>query len=325
MMLDKYTGCLLGVAIGDALGAPVEGMTLEEIKRKYGADGITDFDSYRGPEAGFYFEAGFYTDDTQMTVATARGILDAAQGGLEEGPDRNDDVKAVYLRYLEWLKSQYDPRYRRGPGMSCLTSLQSGIMGTVEHPINNSKGCGGVMRTAPAGLAFKAEKAFAKGSKYAAITHGHPSGYLSAGYLSSLITLIINGKPIDNAIEISEQILAGHEGHEETSGCVLKARRLALSDKPHEEAIKEIGQGWVGEEALGIALYCSLKFADWREGTLAAVNHDGDSDSTGSITGGIMGALLGSKSIPGKWVKTVEGSTAICEIAGEIHARFAGK
>ncbi len=326
-MLDKYTGCLLGVAIGDALGAPVEGMTLEEIKRKYGADGITDFDSYRG------FEAGFYTDDTQMTLATAQGILDAAsqakaQGESEEGRDHNEDVKAVYRRYLEWLKSQYDPRYRRGPGMSCLTSLQSGIMGTIEHPINDSKGCGGVMRTAPAGLAFmdseNAEKAFSKGAKYAAITHGHPSGYLSAGYLSSLIALIIDGKPLDNAVEISGQILANHKGHEETLGCVQNARMLALSGTPHEEAIKEIGHGWVGEEALGIALYCSLKFDDWRKGTLAAVNHSGDSDSTGSITGGIMGALLGSKSIPGKWVKEVESSTAIVDIAGEIHTRLAG-
>ena len=88
-------------------------------------------------------------------------------------------------------------------------------------------------------------------------------------------------------------------------------------------AIKKIGEGWVGEEALGISLYCSLQYPDdWVKGTLAAVNHSGDSDSTGSITGAILGSLLGIGAIPEKWVRTVENSEKIQKIAADMFSAF---
>ena len=179
------------------------------------------------------------------------------------------------------------------------------------------------MRTAPAGLAFPSGRAFEEGAKFAAITHGHPSGYLSAGFLAEMIAHIIEGKSLDEAINISMKTLVKYDGHEETLDFIERARTLSKSQKPVHESIEAIGGGWVGEEALAIAIYCSLKFSnDWKAGTLAAVNHSGDSDSTGSIAGAILGTLLGVESIPDKWIQGVEDAEKIKKIADDMFEIF---
>ena len=338
-MLKKYEGCLIGIAIGDSLGAPVEGFGLGEIRARYGIDGIRDFDEFRG------FAEGFYTDDTQMSLATAHGIIDSEKL-IRDGPERparperpvrperparperpvreeSDAAWLVYNRYLQWLDTQRDPELRRGPGRTCLDALGSGTMGSVEEKINDSKGCGGVMRTAPAGLAYPPGKAFEEGMRFAAITHGHPSGYLSAGFLADMIARLMRRKSIEDAIEQSSNLLINYDGHEETLEKIDLALELVESQHTAEFSIKTIGEGWVGEEALAIAIYCALAFPDsWEESVIAAVNHSGDSDSTGSITGAIMGAAYGISAIPGRWVRDVESSKEIFDIASEMFELF---
>ncbi len=302
----RYRGCLLGLAVGDALGAPAEFLTIEQIRKKYGPAGITDFQEVGG------LKPGCYTDDTQMSLATAAGCIRARQ-------ENRDPVEAVYEAYLEWFMSQMDPSKRRGPGNTCMTALGSGKRGSIEKAINNSKGCGGVMRTAPAGLAFGPGEAFRMGAEFAALTHGHPSGYLSAGFLSEMISQIVSGKSLIQAIGLAESELVRHDGHEETIGKIRQAKKLARGNKDVGEAIREIGEGWVGEEALGIALYCALRFPhNWESAVLTSVNHSGDSDSTGSITGAIMGTALGVDSIPSRWVTGVEDSEMIDNIARDL-------
>jgi ADP-ribosylglycohydrolase len=316
-MLKKYQGCLIGLAIGDALGAPVENLGLGEIRVRYGIDGIRDFDEFRG------FAEGCYTDDTQMSLATAHGIIDAEK--LRREGDEPDAAWSVYNRYLQWLETQKDPEQRRGPGTTCLAALDSGEMGTVEERINDSKGCGGVMRTAPAGLAFPPEKAFEEGMKLAAITHGHPSGYLSAGFFAEMIAALVRRSTVEQAIEKSSSLLIGYDGHEETLVKIDLALELVSSQHTVEFGVKSIGQGWVGDEALAIAVYCALSFPDsWEDAVLAAVNHAGDSDSTGSIAGAIMGAALGVNAIPGRWVRDVENSREILDLAAEMYELFGG-
>lgn len=310
-MISKYRGCFFGIAIGDALGAPAEFFSLSEIKARYGEKGIGDFDGWRG------FKPGFYTDDTQMSLATARGCIKAYQNQKAGKPF--DPVSEVFKCYLEWFATQEDPQHRRGPGGTCLSALGSGKMGTIGKKINNSKGCGGVMRTAPAGLTFPSYTAFRRGAEFAAITHGHPSGYLSAGFLSEMIAHIIEGKKLEEAIERSVKTLTNYDGHQETLTYVQRALTLSAGQDPVVDSIAAIGEGWLGEEALAIALYCSLKFShDWTTGALAAVNHSGDSDSAGSITGAILGTLLGIESIPDKWVRGVENAELIRKIAYDL-------
>ena len=208
-------------------------------------------------------------------------------------------------------------------GNSCLSALSSGRMGTIEQPINSSKGCGGVMRATPVGLFCRKEAAFQIACEYAALTHGHPSGYLSAGVLAQIIACIIEGAEIRDAVIDTLLVLDKYNGKEECDNAVRKALELANSDTDTGQAIKLLGEGWVGEEAIAIAVYCALRYRDdFRKALCAAVNHDGDSDSTGAITGNILGAHLGIKGIPAEWVEKIEMADTLIQIADDLLIGF---
>jgi ADP-ribosylglycohydrolase len=328
---DHFRGCLLGGAVGDALGAPVEFLRFNQIIRKYGQEGIHDLETNSEGLA-------LFTDDTQMTLFTAEGILRAYTRGNVKGICRPPAV--VYNAYKRWLVTQGYPKVSefaydgwllgvselhasRGPGSTCLSALLSRKAGTIETPINNSKGCGGVMRVAPAGLAFTGDKVFSMGAEFAALTHGHPSGYLSAGTLAQIIFNLIDGWELTAAVGDAMQELLKHKDHEECSACLRKALSLVDSGLPDQQAIMKIGEGWVGEEALAIAVYCALKYPhDLSTALIAAVNHDGDSDSTGAITGNILGAYLGIIAIPLAWLEELELREVITELADDLLVQF---
>ncbi|HEX3033357.1 MAG TPA: ADP-ribosylglycohydrolase family protein [Bacillota bacterium] len=333
---EYFRGCLLGGALGDALGWPVEFLQYNEIMDKYGPQGIQDL-VCTGPGLAQI------TDDTQMTLFTAEGILRAEAGRaqnvgcpepgvdcqtnaivfhayqrwlLTQGYPANPRIKDVYDGWLLGVKALYD---RRGPGNTCLSALSSGKQGTIREPINDSKGCGGVMRVAPVGLFYPKERAFDKAAEFAAITHGHPSGYLSAGALAYLIAALIEGQELETAIQNTQRELATHKHHEECTRSMQQALELARSNLPDEQAIRQLGEGWVGEEALGIAVYCALKHQrDFRRALITAVNHDGDSDSTGAITGNILGACLGLDQLPADWLEKLEFSEVLVQLAGDL-------
>lgn len=329
---EFFRGCLIGGAIGDALGWPVEFLRLKEIKMQYGSNGIEDL--HLSPSG-----IAEITDDTQMTLFTAEGILRAENRGISKGIGHPPSV--VFFSYQRWLMTQgsskikeYEWIYdgwlldlnelhaRRAPGNSCLTALTSKKQGTIDEPINNSKGCGGVMRVAPAGLFYKKSRAFEMAADFAALTHGHSSGYLSAGALAYLIALIIEGQDIETAIKHTLLELKRHAHHKECSYFLNQAFELYQSDVPDADAIAQLGEGWVGEEALAISVYCALTYQDdFKKAIVTAVNHSGDSDSTGAITGNILGAYLGVKQIPSEWVKNVELSESILQIADDLLIR----
>ena len=346
--IDHFTACLLGGAVGDALGAAVEFDSIGTIRTKFGSDGIVNY-------APCYGRKGAITDDTQMTLFTAEGLLRAYCRGWHRGISTayKSMIHRSYLRWLAsqdtksthndfnivqngWLSTIKDLHHRRAPGNTCLSALQSAKMGTMEDPINNSKGCGGVMRVAPVGLfgakadgfatqKKKLESSFKLGCEAAAITHGHPSGYLPAGCLAAIIADIIAGEDIKGAIKHTLPILKKYNGHEET----LAAINLALAlwkdkkNKPSPETIEKMGGGWVGEEALAISLYCALVAEDdFEEGICLAVNHSGDSDSTGSITGNILGAMQGVSAIPHKWLNKLELKDVIEEVGRDLFILF---
>ncbi|MFW6055833.1 MAG: ADP-ribosylglycohydrolase family protein [Chloroflexota bacterium] len=308
---EQYEGCLLGLALGDALGAPVEFLELTEIRREYGPEGITGLERWRE------FRPGSFTDDTQMSLATARGCIDAYLA-LRHG-DTWRPARMIYGRYLAWLKTQEIPYMNRAPGSTCLWALRSGRAGTIMSPINSRKGCGGVMRAAPAGLAFPPAQAFIYGAEFAALTHGHPSGYLPAGVLADVVARLLEGCELAEAVERASTDLVRWPGHEETLASVQDAVSLAAAGMSPAAAIQRLGGGWVGEEALAISLYCALSFADdWEGGVLAAVNHSGDSDSTGCITGAVLGTKLGCGALPDPWLNELESASGIRALAADL-------
>jgi len=330
--LASITGCLLGGAVGDALGAAVEFLSTEQIRTSFGPDGIQDY-------APAYGRLAAITDDTQMTLFTAEGLIRSDNLHRETGNvHRPTVVYHAYLRWLEtqgmhppypfpevrsgWLLELPDLRHRRAPGTTCLTALESGVMGTIDDPLNDRKGCGGVMRVAPAGLIDPGDP-FRLGCELAAITHGHPSGYLAAGILALVIDAIVAGHDLEAAITLARDELRRWPGHKECLAAVESALRLADEGPPTPERVARLGEGWVAEEALAISLYCALTAGDsFERGVLAAVNHSGDSDSTGAITGNILGALLGPEAIPQRWLEPLELRPEIEQVARDLYHHF---
>lgn len=335
--VDRYLGCLLAGAVGDALGAGVEFASLQEILASHGAT--------RRPEGGplglrryvpAYGRRGAITDDTQMTLFTAEGLLRAHNRRLASGWD--DPTSAVYRAYLRWFDTQRlaapPPRpdgwlaslpalyARRGPGNTCLTALRAGIMGTVERPINNSKGCGGVMRAAPVGLAL-AWDAFDLGCATAAITHGHALGWLSAGFLAQVVRALLEGRSLSRAVDAGLRRLRGRPGAEPLTALVERAMSLAELGDPSTDDVASLGEGWVAEETVAIALYCAASVDTLEDGLALAVLHSGDSDSTGAVAGNLLGAMHGVQAIPPAWLEELELADAIRQVALDLYAHFA--
>jgi ADP-ribosylglycohydrolase len=215
--------------------------------------------------------------------------------------------------WLIGLRTLWSPR---APGNTCLSALRNAKkMG--EPAKNNSKGCGGVMRVAPVGLVANRERAFELGSQTAALTHGLPSGYLSAGFMALLIEEIVSGASLADSIQTAKQGLMTQPGHEEVLNAVESAVFLAQSGAPHTK-LPVLGQGWVAEEALAIALFCALAAPNFEDAVVLAVNHSGDSDSTGAIAGNICGALYGNGAIPAGWLDRLELHDEITAIADDL-------
>jgi len=242
-----------------------------------------------------------------------------------------DIVASIRVSYLAWLHTQRPSAERpedsplldhavlhscRAPGNTCLSALQAGGDGSPEHRVNRSKGCGGVMRVAP--IAALPDHWFQVGARAAALTHGHPSGYLSAGALAHVLGECVRGVSLADAVERARAVLVTWEDHEETSRAIDSALTLAQSGDVTPEALETLGGGWVGEEALAIGLCCALVAPDVCTGLLLAVNHSGDSDSTGSIAGNLLGAIHGRDALPEDLVDQLEARDLIERIAHEL-------
>lgn len=339
ILTDKIRGCLVGGAIGDALGYSVEFMTYPSIIRQYGSDGIT---SYMLED-----NLALFSDDTQMTLFTANGLLNGIvrNNFLHQQSSLIDNIGNAYI---DWYKTQLRQNYRipenerncwisgipqlydlRAPGNTCLTAIQQRINGSKVE--NNSKGCGGIMRIAPIALAFdkcpsdNAQEIFNYQANIihlaceaARLTHLHPLGFLPAGLMAFLLYKILHSPDaitpqwikstvfeglwyLDNTVDSVRGVTYKqlyHKELDELNIMTLRTVKLAEEADNDMDAIKKLGQGWTADEAWYIALYCCIRHLDSiHDAIIAAVNHDGDSDSTGAIAGNIMGAIHGYQSI----------------------------
>ena len=322
--IERIKGCLLGGAVGDALGAPVEFLEWSAIRATFGARGIADF-------APAYGRVGAITDDTQMMLFTAEGLLRAYVRGSSRGICHVPSV--IHHALLRWLMTQdYSPATsvtlngwlvqerdlwsRRAPGHTCVNALKaSSRFGFLSE--NNSKGCGAIMRVAP--CAFFGN-AFDNAAESGRLTHGHPTGYMAAGLFADILQRIADRQDsLEHAITES-LVEHGHKpGMEETRALVERVLFFFYEGyRPTPERIDEVGGGWIAEEALAIGIWCALTATSFEDGVINAVNHSGDSDSTGLIAGHLLGIQYGVEAIPDRWLERLELRGVIEAVAEDI-------
>ena len=343
-LTERVLGCFLGGALGDALGADLEFATAAEITDRFGAAGPQGLREAYGVQ-------GAITDDTQLTLFTAEGLIRGSVARRTLGT--GDPMPEVQLAYQRWLHTQgvewpraagpFLPQYpepdgwlvevpglfhARGAGKTVFRALtafgEGGPAGSIAEPINDSKACGGTMRAAPVALySPDPPVAFELAARVAALTHGHPSGYLSAGALAVIVQQALLGQTLDDGVWLALQVLETWDGHEETSELLKRAVELAEQGTPTPQQIAEhLGGGWVGEQALAIAVCAALAGEDVPDALRIAVHHDGDSDSTGAICGNIVGALTGVSGLPVSWLADLELRDVAEQIALDCVAEF---
>ena len=314
-------------------------MRENQIRSTFGDSGIRDYAEAHG-------RLGAITDDTQMTLFTAEGMLRGHVRMMLKGVCHLPGVVShAYLRWIKtqgekphggidlgmdgWLITHRDLFNTRAPGATCISALKA-MKRFGGRAANSSKGCGGVMRVAPVGMYFSLEgrdhkegswmikEAFSTGTEVAALTHGHRTGQLTAGFLSAVVALILSGTSLVDAIEQAVRELRRQKDHRETYAAIERAQQFAIARPGRQYCVRELGEGWVAEEALAMSLYCALSAKDFESGIILAVNHGGDSDSTGAITGNLLGAMMGVEAIPDRWLQPLELSHVIREMADDM-------
>lgn len=338
---DKCRGSLVGGAVGDALGYEVEFMNLTSIRNRFGEKGITRYVLHDG--------VAQFSDDTQMTLYTLEGLMN---GVIDTKAGKKDEILPyIQSAYLNWYKTQTEiPAKlsdswitnirslwsRRAPGLTCLGALENISNGfTVE---NNSKGCGGVMRVAPIGIFNAAHRHIydytdtAHLAGWAAeITHKHIASTFASALLATTVMNCISDEKVDQmqfffivtgGLVMMREYFPDHDDEwREFDRLIRRTLELGKSDVAEEDAIRELGEGWVGDEAIAIAILSVMRHIEnFEDCIVCAVNHDGDSDSTGAIAGNIIGAILGYSAIPSFYLENLEIEPILVSAADDLCA-----
>lgn len=307
--------CLLGGAVGDALGAEIEFWSLSQIRQKFPV-GMNQLLMHDGIQ-------GAVTDDTQMTLFTTEGLIRALV--WMKTTSMCHMLPIIHHALLRWYVTQGGRphakvdniglatderlRKRRAPGNTCLDALgQADSFGELVK--NQSKGCGTIMRIAP--IAFIERFQIAElAEKTSALTHGHPTAQEAAAAWALILNSLARGEDIETAARAQVGVF-GSETDNAIAAALYAPRDAAT------ETVEKLGSGWVAEEALAIALYAVLCAQDFEHGLKIAVTHSGDSDSTGAIAGNALGLIFPEQVKSHRWSKKIECADLIERISGDL-------
>jgi ADP-ribosylglycohydrolase len=302
----SFVPVLYGLALGDALGWPVEFQKLSQIHREYGKQGIT-----QPPNPALF------TDDTQMTLAVTEALIEA-------GDKDTETLMAVVTRkFIDWSHDPDTPE--RAPGNTCLRAVHNLEQGQnwKDAGIKDSKGCGSAMRAAAIGYYYQNDEARLREVAHAVgfATHQHPAADAAAIASAYLVKLALDGV---HPNQFSQKVMAFCAGISDEFDYAILRVNHTTGWTDTNAALKHIGEGWVGEEAVALALYCCLKFPDdYVAAVRLGANIDGDSDSVACIAGGILGARLGVSGIPADWIARLERRAALEQLAQTLSQKKA--
>lgn len=299
-ILDKFKGALLGCAVGDALGMPVEGMDARTITERYGR--VTDFIDER-------FGRGRLTDDTQMTITLAQSII-------EIGKYQRAHAAFKFARWIE--ASDAGIKEARGIGAASMAATRSLAKGADPSTSGvDSAGCGAAMRAGPIGLRYFCDPRalYDAAADQATITHTDARAIAGSIAVAMAVAQCIND---DKDLDRAQFVLRLADSVSLVSP--LMSARIAgladLLDASPEEGFSYTGNGGVATETVPAALFAFLRSpCDLEETLLTAVNAGGDTDSIGAIAGVVSGSFNGVSAIPQRWSGSVEGGRYVQGLA----------
>lgn len=273
---------------------------------------------------------------TQLTLFTAEGLILAARAGALQRP--SERLRHLHRAALRWLRTQGErsrsPSFeraregwllgveglqaRRAPDATCLDALRARRMGRLEHPLNRSRGCGAIPRAAPIGLARAVDDPFRLGCRAAALTHGHPTATLAAGFFAFVMRALLDGLDLEEACREGLEELRRWPAHE----ACAEAVELAVGAERDDPAPAGVGRpdaGLAAEEALATALFCARAASNLPGGLRWAIDLGGEGGTAGALTGGLIGAARGEAAIPGDWLERLELRAEIEHVADTLH------
>ncbi|MER5373764.1 ADP-ribosylglycohydrolase family protein [Streptomyces sp. NPDC002553] len=326
---SRVRGTLLGAAVGDALGAPVDRLGLEEIRQAHGPEGVVDLAPVHG-------RRGAVTHLTQLSLFTVDGLI-RAQVRRDTGAwHPPTDLHRAYLRWAAtqrdwgpdlrrkedgWLAHEEWLYVRRDPPRALLLGLGDEVMGTLEAPKNpDGTGPEAAARSAPFGLlvGWEPQLVAQLAVECAAQTHGHPVAYLSAGAYAVTVHALARGDSLDGAVQRALAVLAARPGHEPVSEALQHALGAVRQGMPGPARVAELAGEGTAAGLLSAAVYCALVAEDVRHGLRLAVNHGARSAPAGALTGGLLGALHGETALPPAWVAELEGRPTMLELCDDF-------
>jgi ADP-ribosylglycohydrolase len=340
---SRVRGALLGSAIGDALGAPVAGLTLAGIRERHGMEGLGEPTDPATPADG---RRGAVTAATQLTLFTVDGLIRAhvrRDTGAWHPPT---DIHRAYLRWAAtqrdwgpderrkdngWLAQEEWLYARRSPARACLTGFGDEVLGTLAAPKNpDARDAGAAVRSAPFGLlvGWEPQLVLQLAVECAAQSHGHPAAYLSAGAFAVIVHGLARGETLDTAVQRALGLLGSRPGRQPVTDALQRALGAVRQGLPSPSLVESLSLslslapgedlGHTAEDSLAIAVYCALVADDLRHGLRLAVNHGGDSAATGALCGALLGALHGETGLPAPWLAGLEGRAAVLQIADDF-------
>ncbi len=306
-LVEKFTGCILGAAIGDALGMPNEDLTLEERDLYYGGE-IRDFvDPHKNTPCRF-LKAGQYTDDTQLMLATSEALIES----------KGFDPDSMKRKLIQWLDMKDESRYRGEATKQGIENLKKGIPWQ-EAGIDKA-GCGSATRAIPFGLYYYSN--IDEAIKYARLsscgTHKNNIAKDSAACVAAVISNLTKGRivQLDYLKQISETIEVKNK-LDDVERCLSNSRNI-------EQGIEEIGNSSIAHEVVGLALFIFWSnTSDFESAVRAGANavakgKKGDTDSIACLVGAMSGAYNGIGAIPKKWLNRIENRKTLIKVAEKL-------
>jgi ADP-ribosylglycohydrolase len=304
---------VLGAAVGDALGYPIEFASMAAIRERYGPAGVTGYVDYR-VEDGQRFAP--FSDDTQLALV----VLDALLVSREADADLDATMKLLAQGFVTWAR--HPAGGHRNPGAACLAGCAALAAGSRWYEAGHvsARGCGSVMRVYPFALVFwkEPERAERWAVEHSKLTHRSPMALAAcAAFVRGLLALLGGA----STSELGRAMAAAAEAHDPETASRIRAALAAAARGEPPEIVLERYRGWAAHDAVAAACYVFARHPNNpRRALLEAVNSPGDSDSIGTLVGALVGARQGVACLPAEWITDLERSPELRALAAKVEA-----